>query len=93
MSLGCIHLDHATIVPFHRDENLRLQENLLLVLRDGHAPSVKLADFGVSATWDEENDRVRDTAGTVAFMPPEMCSGKGDFSLRQAGMRGSAGQD
>lgn len=53
------HIAHRDIKP----ENLLLSE-------DG---KIKIADFGVSVLFDSENDMTNASAGTAAFMAPEMC--------------------
>jgi hypothetical protein len=55
------------------------------ISRDG---VLKLGDFGVSLEFDGDNDLVRDTAGTVSFMAPEMCTSGDPFSARKTGMQG-----
>jgi serine/threonine protein kinase len=45
----------------------------LLVGDDG---VVKIADFGISKILHGSNQKLLDTAGTPAFMSPELCSGE-----------------
>ena len=54
----------------HRD----IKPGNLLVTGDGN---LKVADFGVSYMYDGEDDTVKSSAGTSAFLAPEVCSGKG----------------
>ncbi len=54
----------------HRD----IKPGNLLVTAEGN---LKVADFGVSFMYDGEDDTVRSSAGTSAFLAPEVCSGKG----------------
>lgn len=35
---------------------------------------VQISDFGVSLLFEGDDDRVKDTEGSAAFMAPEMCS-------------------
>jgi len=51
----------------HRDIK---PDNILLSCE---TDSVKIADFGVSQFVDENHDQVTTSAGTHAFMPPELC--------------------
>jgi serine/threonine protein kinase len=37
---------------------------------------VKIVDFGVSQMFDKGNDKLAGTAGSPAFMAPELCKGK-----------------
>lgn len=60
----------------HRDIK---PENLLL---DG-SDNVKLSDFGVSTMYEGEDDTVKVTAGTPAFLAPEACTGE-KYSGRMA---------
>lgn len=53
----------------HRDIK---PENLLLDSSD----NVKLSDFGVSTMHEGEDDTVKVTAGTPAFLSPEACNGE-----------------
>lgn len=46
--------------------------NLLLTKGD----VLKVADFGVSFMYDGEDDTVQSSAGTAAFLAPELCSGQ-----------------
>lgn len=71
--LEYLHFQHI----IHRDIK---PENLLLS-QDDH---IKIADFGVSSFFIGDDDRVNNTAGSAAFMAPEMCGGAGDFSGRLA---------
>jgi serine/threonine protein kinase len=54
----------------HRD----IKPGNLLVTKEG---SLKVADFGVSYMYDGDDDTVKSTAGTSAFLAPEVCSGQG----------------
>lgn len=60
----------------HRDIK---PENLLLC-EDGR---IMIGDFGVSALFEHGDDRVRDTAGSAAFMAPEMLQAEAPFSARR----------
>ncbi len=59
---------HGQII--HRD----IKPGNLLVTGDRN---LKVADFGVSYMYDGEDDTVRSSAGTSAFLAPEVCSGQG----------------
>ena len=50
----------------HRD----IKPQNILVGSDGIA---KLADFGVSKVIEDESDMIKQTEGTLHFMPPEAC--------------------
>jgi len=65
--LGLDYLHKHNIV--HRD----IKPENLLVGEDGH---VKIADFGVSYLFNEGDDFLRKTAGTPAFLAPEVCTGE-----------------
>jgi serine/threonine protein kinase len=54
----------------HRD----IKPGNLLLTKDGQ---LKVADFGVSYMYDGEDDTVQSSAGTAAFLAPEICSGQG----------------
>jgi serine/threonine protein kinase len=60
------------LVPqiIHRD----IKPGNLLLTKDGQ---LKVADFGVSYMYDGEDDTVQSSAGTAAFLAPEICSGQG----------------
>lgn len=40
---------------------------------------VKIVDFGVSEMFVKGNDRLKKSAGSPAFMAPELCVGKSDL--------------
>ncbi|KAI9143276.1 kinase-like domain-containing protein [Paraphysoderma sedebokerense] len=63
--LGVEYLHAHDIV--HRDIK---PDNLLL----SHDNVVKIVDFGVSEMFDKGKDIVEKTAGSPAFLPPELCS-------------------
>ncbi len=63
-----IFLVHAQKVV-HRD----IKPENLLIAADG---TLKLSDFGVSYMFEGEDDALRKTTGTPAFLAPEICSGK-----------------
>ncbi|CEO94958.1 unnamed protein product (mitochondrion) [Plasmodiophora brassicae] len=67
--LRYLHFNHIA----HRDIK---PENLLLSDSTAVSPcgTVKIADFGVSLLFEGDNDFVKATAGSVAFMAPEMCA-------------------
>jgi len=71
IGLDYLHRNHIV----HRDIK---PENLLLC-SDGR---IKIGDFGVSHLFEGDDDVVANTAGSAAFMAPEMCkdAGKGSFS-------------
>ncbi len=80
-----LHCKHCAALPFaaaaclrdtaraaqiiHRD----IKPGNLLVTAEG---SLKVADFGVSYMYDGDDDTVKSTAGTAAFLAPEVCSGQ-----------------
>jgi serine/threonine protein kinase len=37
---------------------------------------LKIVDFGVSEMFNKGNDRLKKSAGSPAFMAPELCVGK-----------------
>uniref|UniRef100_A0A7S3G2V1 non-specific serine/threonine protein kinase n=1 Tax=Palpitomonas bilix TaxID=652834 RepID=A0A7S3G2V1_9EUKA len=53
------------------------------ILRD-KSGVVKIADFGVALIWDGESDMTSSSAGTPAFMSPEVCAGAKQFSAKKA---------
>ncbi|KAJ3445248.1 map/microtubule affinity-regulating kinase [Anaeramoeba flamelloides] len=61
---------------FHQIVHRDIKPENLLKDKDG---KVKIADFGVSDIF-EKDDKFTSTAGTPAFLPPEICSGKKNFS-------------
>lgn len=69
MILGLEYLHSQNII--HRDIK---PENILLSKNN----NVKLSDFGMSFPFENDDDNVATTAGTAAFMAPEMCSADGD---------------
>ena len=71
--LEYLHLQRVA----HRD----IKPQNLLLARDG---SVKIADFGVSSEFTQNDDSVNNTAGSAAFMAPEICRGDSNFSARCA---------
>lgn len=72
IALGLEYLHTHNIL--HRD----LKPENLLLTKDNH---VKIADFGMSFVFEGDDDMVHSTAGTAAFMSPEMCAADGeDFS-------------
>eukprot|EP00644_Phytophthora_capsici_P008250 jgi/Phyca11/547643/estExt2_Genewise1Plus.C_PHYCAscaffold_260039 len=50
--------------------------NLLLKTIDENEKILKIADFGVSHEMENDNDSMRQTAGTAIFMAPEMLTGE-----------------
>ncbi|KAK1938018.1 Calcium/calmodulin-dependent protein kinase kinase 2 [Phytophthora citrophthora] len=50
--------------------------NLLLKTVDENEKILKIADFGVSHEMENDNDSMRQTAGTAIFMAPEMLTGE-----------------
>ncbi|KAI7905300.1 kinase-like domain-containing protein [Cokeromyces recurvatus] len=67
MILGIEYLHYNDIV--HRDikpDNLLLADNNVL----------KIVDFGVSEMFVKGDDALQSTAGSPAFMPPELCTAK-----------------
>ncbi|KCV72306.1 CAMKK/CAMKK-META protein kinase [Fonticula alba] len=77
--LGVEYLHYNDIA--HRD----LKPENLLVMADG---TLKIADFGVSEEFDSgQGDQVRRSAGSPAFMAPELCGAKAadeTFSAKSA---------
>lgn len=77
--------DHASAdwraVHAHKVVHRDIKPENMLLSSDGH---VKIADFGVSHLFEGENDGVRDTQGSAAFMAPEMCEGQAEFSGKAA---------
>ncbi|RLN65271.1 hypothetical protein BBJ28_00003453 [Nothophytophthora sp. Chile5] len=65
--LGLAYLHEQKIV--HGDIK---PQNLLV----GEKDVVKIADFGISQSLYGSKQKIMDTAGTPAFMSPEMCSGE-----------------
>lgn len=72
--IAAVHHIHKNRVV-HRDIK---PENLLLAA-DG---TLKVADFGVSTLFEGDDDMLQSTAGSAAFMAPEMCKGQRPFSGR-----------
>ncbi|OAE24870.1 hypothetical protein AXG93_2931s1120 [Marchantia polymorpha subsp. ruderalis] len=66
MCKGIDYLHFNKVV--HRD----LKPGNLLQTLDG---KIKISDFGVSHMFEQESDSMHDTAGTPAFLAPEICSG------------------
>lgn len=59
------------VVHYHKIIHRDIKPSNLLLGDDGH---VKIADFGVSNEFDGPDARLSGTAGTPAFMAPEMMS-------------------
>lgn len=70
-AVSYIHENHV----IHRD----IKPENLLVNGDGN---LKVADFGVSTQYEGDDDTLHSTAGSAAFMAPEMCMGQREFSGR-----------
>lgn len=66
LGLEYLHSQHV----LHRD----LKPENILLTNDDH---IKISDFGMAFPY-ENDDLVATTAGTAAFMAPEMCSADGD---------------
>lgn len=77
--LGLSYLHSQNIV--HRDIK---PENLLVKEEDNGNLVVKIGDFGVSTILESDNDLLSTTAGSAAFMAPEMCSSSKKFSGKKA---------
>ncbi|KAI9311248.1 kinase-like domain-containing protein [Dichotomocladium elegans] len=76
MILGIEYLHYSNVV--HRD----IKPDNLLLSKDG---VLKIVDFGVSEMFDKESDRLKKSAGSPAFMAPELCkTGHGDISGKAA---------
>ncbi|CAM0142812.1 hypothetical protein VKS41_002624 [Umbelopsis sp. WA50703] len=73
MLLGIEFLHHNEIA--HRD----IKPDNLLISKDN---VLKIVDFGVSEMFVKGNDRLKKSAGSPAFMAPELCVARhGDVSL------------
>jgi [calcium/calmodulin-dependent protein kinase] kinase len=70
--LEYLHYNNIT----HRD----IKPGNILITSDG---VVKIADFGMAYIFENGEDGSTATAGTAAFMPPEMTSG-GEFKVKHA---------
>ncbi|CAB9511942.1 MAP kinase-activated protein kinase 2 (Fragment) [Seminavis robusta] len=65
--LGCVNYIHKQGLV-HRDlkpENILLEENMEM-------DDMKVIDFGLSAAWNEGDNNLRDSVGTVYYMAPEV---------------------
>jgi len=51
-------------------------QNILLARPPLSTGSVKIADFGISKTLHVDNETLQETAGTPAFMSPQICAGE-----------------
>ncbi|KAJ9078565.1 hypothetical protein DSO57_1005408 [Entomophthora muscae] len=72
--LGVEYLHENGIV--HRD----LKQDNILLLKDG---TLKIVDFGVSEIFTGGNDKIKGTAGSPAFMAPELLKqGRPEFSAK-----------
>lgn len=72
--LGVEYLHENGIV--HRD----LKQDNILVLKNG---TLKIVDFGVSEMFTGGNDKIKGTAGSPAFMAPELLmQGRPEFSAK-----------
>ncbi|CDS10804.1 hypothetical protein LRAMOSA11290 [Lichtheimia ramosa] len=65
MILGIEYLHYSNIV--HRD----IKPDNLLLSQDG---VLKFVDFGVSEMFQKDNDLLKKSAGSPAFMAPELCT-------------------
>ncbi|KYQ90582.1 putative protein serine/threonine kinase [Tieghemostelium lacteum] len=73
--LGLEYLHEQKII--HRD----IKPENLLISKDGH---VVIADFGVSHMFDDTSDLLNSSAGSPAFLAPELC-GYQDGSVQISG--------